>query len=120
MSRAARVVIPTMELRDDDAPLRLGGRPLPGWLDRTLTVIRPGATLAYVAERWAGAVVVVEFGRIELESESGERVQLSEGALLALERVPVVAIRNVGPGAAVLAAISRRIGPDEMTYPAHR
>jgi hypothetical protein len=92
---------------DPDDALRLGGRPLPGWLDRTLTVIRAGETLPYSSEHWAGALVVLEFGRIELETRSGERLELEEGALVALERLPLLAIRNVGPGAAVLAAIRR-------------
>ena len=73
--------------------------------------VPPGAELAYVAEDWAGSLVVVEEGRIELESRHGARQMFEAGSTLWLQCIPLRALRNPGGIATVLVATSRRRRP---------
>ena len=51
----------------DEGRSRLRGRPAPGWLAVRLVSIPAHSEMADEPSEWAGAVVVVEAGEIELE-----------------------------------------------------
>ena len=69
--------------------------------------VAPGGTRAYDEAEWRDALVVVARGRIELEGRSGRRRSFERGALLWLAGVPLRALHNRGPEAAVLIAFAR-------------
>jgi hypothetical protein len=70
--------------------------------------LAPGGVLAYDEPQWRDAVVVVECGEVELESTSGARRRLEQGAILWLVGLPVRALHNPGTEPALLVALSRR------------
>lgn len=82
--------------------------PLPGAFARREVLIGPGARRPYDPGEWAGALVVVECGVLELEGASGARERLDRGAVLWLADLPLRALHNPGPTTTVLAAIARR------------
>ena len=92
------------------------GRRLPPEFALRLVTVAPGAVHAYVAAEWRGALVVVEEGEVELECHSGVRHRCARGDVLWLSGLPLRALHNRGPGAAVLSAVSRRSTPHP--YPA--
>ncbi len=75
---------------------------------RRRVTIAAGASRPYDTAEWAGALVVVERGPVELEGVSGTRRRLAEGAVLWLCGLPLRALHNPGPGPAVLVAVTRR------------
>ncbi len=97
--------------RDDAGnPFTLVGRELPGFLHRRFIVLGAGEVLACGPGDWAGELLVLEHGRVELEHRSGQRIVLDERAVLALQETGVRAIRNAGQGSAVLALVRRGAG----------
>ena len=68
-----------------------------------------GEVKAYIDEEWRDALVVVETGRIELETQSGIRRGFRTGDVLCLVGLALRALHNPGPGPAVLMAVSRRV-----------
>jgi hypothetical protein len=78
---------------------------MPGFERRTLT-LAPGSECA--APAWDDALVVVTRGAIELEGVGGTTRRFGPGDLIWLRGVPLRALRNHGPDAAVLVAVSRR------------
>jgi hypothetical protein len=92
----------------DREPLSLLGRRLmPGFAMR-VAVVGPGGSRAYDEAEWRDAIVVVEYGEIVLESRGGDSYRFGRGAVLWLEGLSLLALRNPGPEAAVLVAVSRR------------
>ena len=84
------------------------GRPLsPAFVLRVVTVA-PGEVKAYRDEEWRDALVVVETGSIELETQSGSRRGFRTGDVLCLVGLALRALHNPGPDPAVLIAVSRR------------
>ena len=67
----------------------------------------PGCELPYDEADWQDALVVLEAGEIELEAVSGARRVLGAGDVFWLVGLPVRALRNAGPKAAVLLTVSR-------------
>ena len=85
------------------------GRPLsPAFVLRVVTVAA-GEVKTYIEEEWRDALVVVETGRIELETQSGTRRGFRTGDVLCLVGLALRALHNPGPGPAVLTAVSRRV-----------
>jgi quercetin dioxygenase-like cupin family protein len=74
---------------------------------RTVAV-PPGGEHQYDAEEWRDVLVVVERGRVELESRAGRRHSFGRGETLWLSGLPLRAVRNPGRETAVLIAVSRR------------
>jgi hypothetical protein len=70
-------------------------------------VVAPGEARRYDAAEWRDAIVAVEAGAIELEGVSGSRRGFRRGDLLALDGVPLRALRNRGTQPAVLVSIAR-------------
>lgn len=92
----------------DGEPVSFLGRPPGGSFDRRIVVVEAGDTLAYHAEDWRDALVVVEHGEIALECTEGGRRRFAAGAVLFLTGLPLVALHNEGTGAAVVVAVRRR------------
>jgi hypothetical protein len=73
---------------------------------RTVTVAA-GSERPYDPAEWFDALVVVQQGEVDLECRSGARVRFTPGDILWLTGLPLCTLRNPGPDAAVLVAISR-------------
>ncbi len=74
---------------------------------RTVT-LAPGTARAYDPGEWAGALVVLAGGRVELEARDGHRIVLSRGAVFWLAGLPLRALHNRGDDDAVLLAVTPR------------
>src|SRR6266545_2856987 len=86
------------------------GAPLPPGFASRIVTLPPGEAFAYRAADWRDALVIVEHGMIDLESAGG-RHRFPTGAMLCLSGLRLRAVRNPGPDAAVLLAITRRDQP---------
>jgi hypothetical protein len=84
----------------------LGARCPTGFRLRTLTLLSRGA-VSYRPAEWAGALVIVERGELEVECRGGARARFDEGAILAFSGLPVRRLRNPGSGPLVLSTLSR-------------
>ena len=89
--------------------------PLPRSFDLRLVAIPAGESRAFVAAEWADALVVVEQGAVELECDRGGRRAFATGAVMFLTGLPLRTIRNPGPEAALLAAVSRTAHMEKTT-----
>jgi hypothetical protein len=94
---------------DDERLSFLGRRPAPGFALRVL-VVAPFGRRAYVESEWRGAVVVVEYGEIVLEPRDGRARRFGRGAVLSLDALDLLVLRNPGPQPAVLSAVARHAG----------
>ena len=93
---------------------------VPPWARLTVLVVPPGRSRAYAAEQWRDSLVVLERGRLLLETSSGARLRLQAGAVVCLARLPRGRLTNDGSVDAVLSAVSRapgRRGPTPTTLP---
>jgi hypothetical protein len=77
---------------------------------RTVT-LAPGTARGYVDGEWAGALVVLARGRLELEARDGRRISLRSGAVLWLAGLPLRALHNRDEGTAVLMVVTRDAAP---------
>jgi hypothetical protein len=77
-------------------------------LDFRVVEIPPGGERHYDGAEWAGALVVVDRGELELDCLDGDRPRFAGGAVLWLGGLPVRALRNPGAAPAVLIAVYRR------------
>jgi hypothetical protein len=74
-------------------------------------VVGPGPARAYDAREWRDAIVMVERGEIEVEGRAGGRARFGPGAVVALDDLPLRALRSIGPDAALLVAVRRSAVP---------
>ena len=79
--------------------------------ERRVVVVGPGAARAYDARAWRDAIGMVEHGEIEVEGRAGGRARVGAGAVVALDDLPLRALRTVGRDAAVLVAVRRSVSP---------
>lgn len=86
----------------------LGGATLPPAFERWELVLEPGAERPTDASEWAGALVLVERGCVEVDCRAGGHRSFHAGDLLALGWLPVRTLRNRGSEAVELLAIRRR------------
>ena len=93
---------------DDHEPLSFLGRALPPAFDLAETTLAPGGTRPFDEADWCDALVVVERGEIDLECLGGRFQRFRCGDVLWLSGLPLRALHNRGPEAAVLVAVSRR------------
>lgn len=82
--------------------------PLPPAFDRLRISLAPGVTRLTDAGDWSDCLVLVERGTIEVECEGGSRHSFAAGDLLALECLPLRALRNRGSDEAGLVAVRRQ------------
>ena len=75
-------------------------------------VIPPGIRYPYDAREWAGALVIVEHGVVDLEWPTGVAA-FATGSALWLADLPLLALRACGPEPVVLVALTRRKTPDQ-------
>jgi hypothetical protein len=94
----------------------LHGR-IPDGFELRMWVVEPGATVPYDDAEWAGSLVTVEDGEIELRCDQGGSRRFGRGSMLALEGLGLVAFHGCGPEPTVLAAISRRVDPRRSAGP---
>lgn len=71
-------------------------------------MLAPGVERATDTEEWAGAIVLIERGRLEVCCTAGARSTYEEGDLLPLGWLPLLALRNPGAVETRLVAIRRR------------
>lgn len=82
------------------------GSPPPGFR-RLVVRIPAGGALPYVPTDWAGALVTVAAGTVELCGGSGRRYRFATGAVLFLDGLGLRALHNPGACDAVLVALAR-------------
>lgn len=82
--------------------------PLPAGFHRWRLTLAPGEERQTGAAEWAGALVVVECGRLEVECRGGTTATYPAGSLLALGWLPAHRLTNVGPDELRLLAVRRR------------
>jgi hypothetical protein len=75
--------------------------------ERRVVVVGAGAARAYDARDWRDAIVMVERGEIEVVGRAGGRARFGPGSVVALDDLPLRALRTVGRDAAVLVAVRR-------------
>jgi hypothetical protein len=74
---------------------------------RWRVTLAAGTERATSADEWMGAFVVIEQGAVEVVCGEGARRTFGRGAFLSLSWLPVVRLRNPGPGEAILVAYRR-------------
>ncbi|WP_162788239.1 hypothetical protein [Amycolatopsis albispora] len=74
---------------------------------RRKVVIPPGGRRCFDEDEWAGALVCVAAGVVELVCSTGEAPRYGRGALLWLTGLPVEFLRNPGDEDVVVYAVSR-------------
>lgn len=82
-------------------------RELPPAFQRRVVAVAPGGTRVYDEAEWRDALVVVEYGEIELECLRGSRRSFASGDVLCLVGLKARAIHNHRRELAVLVAVSR-------------
>jgi hypothetical protein len=85
---------------------------IPEGFELRMWVVASGESVAYDPGEWAGSLVTVEDGEIELECDRGGRRRFGPGTMLAPEVLGLVALHGCGPEPTVLAALSRRRDAD--------
>jgi len=81
--------------------------PLPPVFDRLRITLEPGDARLTEAAEWSDCLVMVERGTVGVEGRGGARRSFAEGDMLALECLPVRALRNRGPDQVRLLAVRR-------------
>lgn len=96
-------------MNDDEVLSAALSRPrLPPGFARWRVTLEPGAQRATTAAEWAGALVLVEHGALEVECEAGGRHRFGPGDLVALGWLPLSRLRNPGRVVTRLVAVRRR------------
>jgi hypothetical protein len=81
--------------------------PLPPAFDRLRVTLGPGTARLTTPDEWHDCLVLVEHGAVEVECEGGTRRSFAAGDMLALDCLPVRALRNPGTHEARLLAVRR-------------
>ena len=91
----------------DDRPISFLDRPPPAGMDLRVVTIPAHSQLVYDPGEWAGALVVVEEGEIELECCRGTSTCFGAGSVLFFDGLELRAVRNSGAETVQLSAVSR-------------
>jgi glyoxylate utilization-related uncharacterized protein len=91
----------------DAEQLTFLGRPVGPSFRAHVVTIAPGGVRPYDEGEWRDALVVVECGSVAVQYACGART-FATGDMLWLAGAGVLALRNEGPGSAILVAVSRR------------
>lgn len=89
-------------------PLSLLRVRVPRGVRRRVVILLEGDAVTYRSDEWHEALIVLEEGEIEIECLTGHRITFKQGGVFCLNRLKARLLRNIGPGAAVLVAVSRR------------
>jgi len=99
---------PLWDDADDGALARLVTRPdLPAGFERWQLTLAAGAHRSADPDDWAGALVLVDRGRLEVDCALGGRHTFDAGDLLVLGRLPLRSLHNPGDGPVRLVAVRR-------------
>jgi len=102
----------------DPDPGEVLGRPdLPPAFERLRLVLAPGASHPTTPTDWAGCLVLVERGAVEVICDEGGSRPFPEGDLLALGWLPVRTLRNAGQVEARLVGVRRCGDPSDHRPP---
>lgn len=93
---------------DDDLDLR--DRVLPARFRRWEVVVQPGRPHPVEPADWARALVVVDRGRIEVETSAGASAEFGPGAVLSFDGLAVRALRSCDGEPAVLIVVTNSRG----------
>lgn len=93
---------------DADLAEALGRADLPPTFERFRVTLAPGDRRPTRPAEWAGCLVLVERGAIEVDCDAGGMRSFAAGDLLALGWLPLRTLRNAGAGEACLLAVRRR------------
>jgi hypothetical protein len=96
---------------DADLAEALGRPDLPPAFERFRVSVAPGERRPTRPEEWAGCLVLVERGAIEVDCDAGGMRSFATGDLLALGWLPIRTLRNLGTEDACLLAVRRRGRP---------
>jgi hypothetical protein len=101
---------------DRDLARALERPDLPASIERWRVVLEPGTEQPTCAAEWAGAMVLVEDGTLEVVCEAGGHEVFDHGDLLALGWLPISLLRNAGAVSVRLLAVRRdRPSPTDDT-----
>jgi hypothetical protein len=96
---------------DADLAEALGRSDLPPAFERFRVVLEPGGSRPMQPADWAGCLVLVERGAIEVDCDTGGMRSFTTGDLMALDWLPLRTLRNPGADEACLLAVRRRGDP---------
>ncbi len=91
-------------------PARVLFERVPRRFARRVVAIEPGDELPFVAADWRDAIVLVQGGPLELGCQAGGWRRFDAGAVLCLDGLALRVLRNPGPAAIRVVAVSRRAG----------
>lgn len=86
---------------------RLATSALPRGFTRQTHILRPGHPVPYQASTWAGALVLITTGQLELVLRDGSGAVFNQHSILTLDGLNLSALRSVGPAPTVLITITR-------------
>jgi hypothetical protein len=92
----------------DGERLSLLSRRLPSSFESRVVALAPGGWREYDEREWDDALVIVEYGEVELESALGARYRFARGDVLWLTELPLRALHNAAAEPVILVAVSRR------------
>jgi hypothetical protein len=98
---------------DADLAEALGRRDLPPAFERFRVVLAPGERRPTRPADWAGCLVLVERGTVDVDCDVDGMRSFATGELIALGWLPLRTLRNPGADEACLLAIRRRGEPSE-------
>lgn len=98
---------------DADLAEALGRTDLPPAFERFRVMLAPGDRRPTRPAEWAGCLVLVERGAIEVDCGAGGVRSFPTGDLIALGWLPVRTLRNPGADEAWLLAVRRRGEPSD-------
>ncbi len=84
---------------------------LPSAFERRRLVLAPGVGATTGPAPWAGALVLVEHGRLEVDCAASGCHVFGPGEILVLGALPLVSVRNVGRAAVRLTIVHRQEEP---------
>ena len=97
-----------LEAKEDAELVELVTRPdLPSTFERWQLVLAPGVEQRTDPGEWAGALVLVEHGRLAVHCRAGGHHTFEAGDLLVLGWLPLRTLRNPGGGPVRLVAVRR-------------
>jgi hypothetical protein len=91
-------------------PARVLFEHVPRRFERRVLALEPGVELPFVAADWHDAIVLVQGGPLELGCQAGGWRRFEAGAVLCLDGLALRVLRNPGPAAIRVVAVSRRGG----------